>query len=54
MEKGVRSSSNGSILNLGSAFRLTGTWAREGAAALQGGCPGQGGEDRVWVTQRQS
>jgi hypothetical protein len=53
MEKGVRSSPNGSILSLGSAFRLNRIWAREGAAALQGGWPGQGGEDRVWVTQRQ-
>lgn len=52
-EKGVRSSPNGSILNLGSAFRLTRTWARERAAALQGGCPGQGNEDRIWVTRRQ-
>lgn len=53
MEKGVRKSPNGSILILGSGFRLTLTWAREGAAALKGGCPGQGGEGRVWVTQRQ-
>lgn len=35
MEKGVRNSANGSILVLGSGFRLTRTWAREGAAALK-------------------
>lgn len=51
--KGVRSSSNGSIPNLGSAFRLTHTWARDGAAALKVGVQGKAGKTGVWVTQRQ-
>lgn len=42
-------SPNGSIPKLGSAPRLNRTWASEGAGAPQGGCPGQGGEDRAWV-----